>query len=696
MKVAFLVHNAFGIGGTVRSTANLSSALADRHDVEVVSVHRVADRPALAFDRRVGLTSLVDMREDSDTFEGDHELAARPNTMFPDKGVDFGRLRYTALHDDRLAGYLRRTDADVVIATRPILAGYLARHGHPRYLRIGQEHLSFDAHSEQLRADQNRAIAAGLDAFVTVSEADAARYRSALPEVRATITCVPNAVPEPAVDQATLDTKLIVAAGRLVAVKRYDRLIDAFSKVAAEHPDWTLRIYGRGPEKAALRRRIEHLHLYNQAFLMGPASPIETEWAKGAIAAVSSDMESFGMTIVEAMHCGVPVVATDCPHGPGEIISHGRDGRLVPLDGGADAYAEALHTLITDSEQRHRLGAAARATASGYAPSVIAERYERLFHTLSRRGRPLLTRVRRALSVFPRSWGTRTEPAAEGPSAPLAHVRASAGGVSIALDPATLPPGPLDVALRLRRDPERREVRVPVRASDGSVPTVSLDPRSLVLAEGRWDCYVIPRTAGRRRRIEARLVQQARLLPPSPPADGEGLAVCVPYTTVDGYLALRAWRRPSHAEVEEVLVGDRATTITATLLGDPADDQPDAAMSAVRRGGAQALTAPAHSLGRRRFRCSLAHDALLAARHTERDLWDLRLSFPDGDVSLGRLTGDIVDRKKTDLLPPRDFPDQDGGTTRIKPYFTLSNDLAVSVRALRTGTEAATQPAPGV
>lgn len=63
---------------------------------------------------------------------------------------------------------------------------------------------------------------------------------------------------------------------------------------------------------------------------MGAHSPIETEWAKGSIAAVSSDAESFGMTLVEAMHCGVPVVSTDCRYGPGEIIANGKDGLLSP------------------------------------------------------------------------------------------------------------------------------------------------------------------------------------------------------------------------------------------------------------------------------------------------------------------------------------------------------------------------------
>ncbi|MFK4273884.1 glycosyltransferase, partial [Streptomyces milbemycinicus] len=118
-----------------------------------------------------------------------------------------------------------------------------------------------------------------------------------------------------------------IAAGRLAPVKRYDLLIRAFEKVSAARPDWRLRIYGGGAQHAKLRALIDELGLYNHVFLMGPANPLDPEWAKGSIAAVTSSMESFGMTIVEAMRCGLPVVATDCPHGPAEIIDNGVDGR---------------------------------------------------------------------------------------------------------------------------------------------------------------------------------------------------------------------------------------------------------------------------------------------------------------------------------------------------------------------------------
>lgn len=70
MKIVFLLDNAYGIGGTIRSTVNLSGALAERHQVEVVSLRRSRQEPALAFDPRVTLTSLIDLRRSSPHCDG--------------------------------------------------------------------------------------------------------------------------------------------------------------------------------------------------------------------------------------------------------------------------------------------------------------------------------------------------------------------------------------------------------------------------------------------------------------------------------------------------------------------------------------------------------------------------------------------------------------------------------------------------
>jgi glycosyltransferase involved in cell wall biosynthesis len=118
---------------------------------------------------------------------------------------------------------------------------------------------------------------------------------------------------------------------------------------------------------------------------MGPANPIEPEWAKGSIAAVTSSLESFGMTIVEAMRCGLPVVSTDCPHGPGEIIDNGVDGRLVEV-GNVEAIAGGLLELINDDALRHQMAGAALKDSARFDPARIAERYESVFDGLVSRG----------------------------------------------------------------------------------------------------------------------------------------------------------------------------------------------------------------------------------------------------------------------------------------------------------------------
>ncbi|MFI5521394.1 glycosyltransferase [Streptomyces platensis] len=718
MKIAFLINNAFGIGGTIRSTVNLSRALAARHEVEVVSVHRVSDTPALAVDERVRLTSLIDMREDSPDCERHHELTRQPCTMFPDTSAaaNSRHLPYSALHDNRIGTWLRHTDADVVIATRPDLNGYLARDGHSRYLRIGQEHLSLDAHSPALRGHQAGAIA-DLDAFVTVSEADASQYRAALPGVSTRILCIPNSVPGPDVEPSTRRSKVIVAAGRLVTVKRYDRLIDAFAEVAADHPDWTLRIYGRGPDKPRLREQIDRLGLYEQVLLMGPVAPLETEWAKGAIAAVSSDMESFGMTIVEAMHCGVPVIATDCPHGPAEIIDHDTNGVLVPLQDSGDAYADALRRLMTDDALRDRLGDAARERARAFAPASAARRYERLFSDLKTADRPsLLTRLRSVLRAAAPAVHTQrqqrpaqaaTEP--QRATAPQASARTRAladDALLIRLDADTLPTGLLDFVARLRKDPKGREIRLPI--SEATAPGLT-DPHIILppgaeLAEGRWDCYVAHRgtdTAARRTRLTAALTEQAALVGRHPVAGRNGVSACIPYTTSDGYLALRTWHRAAHAEVHHITIDGTRVSINATLVSpDIHANLTAATVVAVSRTGAEHdfTTSVTHIAGQS-FACTLDYREMLAHHTAEHDLWDLRLRLNSpghAPISLGRIGGDIVDRKKTDKIPVTHLSHPKRGMTRIRPFFTVDNNLALSAKdtpesardhAGRTGTE---------
>ncbi|BBC35670.1 hypothetical protein SGFS_069640 [Streptomyces graminofaciens] len=376
LKIVFLLHNAYAIGGTVRTTLNLASALADHHDVEIASMSRHRDEPRFTVDPRVTLVPLVDTRPTSEDSRDPAYTA--PAVDFPT--ADRRHHQYSRLTDLRVRAYLAGCGADVVIGTRPGVNVYVARLAPRRALRIGQEHLRHDAHNKALRKVLARHYRA-LDAVVTTTAADAEVYRARmkLPGVR--VMSIPNIVPDTGVTPSDGTAPVIAAAGRLAPGKRFDLLLEAFARIAAKEPDWRLRVYGGGKEKDRLQSLIDDLGLTDQARLMGPRTPIEREFARASIVVSASDAESFGMTLVEAMRCGVPVVSTDCPLGPAEIITDGLNGRLVPTDD-PHALAEAIHDLIIDDALRREMGRAALESAHRYDPAPIIARYESLITDL--------------------------------------------------------------------------------------------------------------------------------------------------------------------------------------------------------------------------------------------------------------------------------------------------------------------------
>ena len=234
MKIAYLINDMYGIGGTVRTVANQAAALSARHEVEIVSVFRHRAEPVLPVPAQVRLHPLVDIRQQDEQstgrdgrplYEGS-ERAGLPPLLFP---VEDGRSStHSRLTDDRLEEYLATTDADVVVGTRPGLNVVIARAAPRRVLKVGQEHLTYEQHSAELR----RVMAAeypNLDAFVTVTEADARTYAERMPMPGVRLLSIPNSVPAPPFTVNGHNSRTIVSAGRLAPSKRHDLLVQAFS-----------------------------------------------------------------------------------------------------------------------------------------------------------------------------------------------------------------------------------------------------------------------------------------------------------------------------------------------------------------------------------------------------------------------------------------------------------------------------------
>ena len=167
----------------------------------------------------------------------------------------------------------------------------------------------------------------------------------------------------------------IVAAGRLADAKNYPLLIDALAELRRTVPA-RLFILGEGEREATLRERVAKLGLDDAVVFCGFQRNPWKYIARADVFALSSRYEGFGNVLIEAMACGVPVVATASP-GTREIVSVGTDGLLVDHHE-PEALAAALARVLSDSPLRQRLSQGAKTSAQRFALPTIADAYDRV------------------------------------------------------------------------------------------------------------------------------------------------------------------------------------------------------------------------------------------------------------------------------------------------------------------------------
>ena len=190
-----------------------------------------------------------------------------------------------------------------------------------------------------------------MDYIISLTEEDANFWRKYLKRV----DVMPNFIDHKQMTQSKLDSKTVIAVGRLEFQKDFESLINAFSIVANEVPDWKLNIFGDGSLRNILQKQIEGLKMGNHIFLKPAVKNIFDQYASSSIYVHTAHYEGFPNTMLEATGHGLPLVAFESVGGV-KVLVHDNDNGFLILDRDNKKLAQKIILLTKDQTLRNEMG----------------------------------------------------------------------------------------------------------------------------------------------------------------------------------------------------------------------------------------------------------------------------------------------------------------------------------------------------
>lgn len=204
------------------------------------------------------------------------------------------------------------------------------------------------------------------------------RVASLFPEkVQKKSVVIPN--PIEIKTKARYGSKRVISCGRLTEQKNQKMLIEAFSWISKDFPEWTLDIYGEGPLKDNLQSLINEKGLESRITLKGNVANLHEEICDAELFVLSSDYEGLSNALLEAMMMGLPCISTDCA-GSDEAIDDMENGILIPV-GDTEALKEAMVRLMSDRELSMKLGKAAASSSQKYSSTSVISQWREVIES---------------------------------------------------------------------------------------------------------------------------------------------------------------------------------------------------------------------------------------------------------------------------------------------------------------------------
>mgnify|MGYP000198187841 FL=1 len=377
MKIIYCTHSTYNPGGMERVLLNKVTYLSalPEWEVSVVTTDQHQRPSFYPFPEKVRMTDLeINYSDDND------------------KGIWKKITSYLCKrkeHKRKLTALLLKEKPDIVVSLYPSESSFIPdiKDGSKKVLelhfnkffRIQYGRKGIIGLIDRWRTRQDERIVRRFDKFVVLTNEDKG-YWGGLPNIEV----IPNAAIHVSKNYSEVKNKRVIAVGRLDYQKGFDRLIQAWKLVqhTGRFSDWKLDIFGQGEWREMLQQMIDKQGLQNTVKINPPTNAILNEYVHSSLLVMSSNYEGFGMVLVEAMSCGVPVISFDCKCGPKDIIQPGINGLLVP-NGDIQALADAMMKVMEDEAYRKMLSQNARKVVDTYSEQAVMSQWIRLFTSIT-------------------------------------------------------------------------------------------------------------------------------------------------------------------------------------------------------------------------------------------------------------------------------------------------------------------------
>ena len=378
MRLVYLIPELYNPGGTARVLHNKICWFACHGEYEITVVTTDQGQAPVYFDFPKGVRII--------------DLDINYSSVYSQS--PFRRLlsisRKKRLHYRRLKKLLYEIKPDATVTIYPSDTVSLSRlkdgskkileFHYSRFFRLHQGYKGYHQLIAKYRTWLDYKFVKKFDRVVVLTNEDANQW--SLPNLKV-IPNAPSACRSFSKSAQVVESKRVIAVGRLVYEKGFDQLIKAWSLLPKDilEKGWKLDIFGDGVLQNYLNDLIRKCGVGNSVRINAPTKQIFNEYAKSAFLVMTSRAEGFGMVMVEAMSCGIPVISFDFSCGPKDIIEDGVNGLLVE-NGNIQALAIKIGELILDKKRRTALSENAVKISDSLSEEKVMRMWEQCFAEL--------------------------------------------------------------------------------------------------------------------------------------------------------------------------------------------------------------------------------------------------------------------------------------------------------------------------